>query len=284
MFTKRKNKPIRGVRKVKFKEFPWIKIFKTTTAVFMTGVLIFLIFSLRYHKKRSSQTLMDNLQLNESVSTLAEDLTTERDTFEAFVTQQLIRNIELEDGVEELNAALEETQEDNSGLLDQLASARLQNDILKNKLNTMLGKASRNGEELSPSPMGSSGLSIKELKVLTKGTNLAGIEEALLQIEVKNNVNALYALAVAKLETGSGTSSLCKNNNNLFGMRGRNGWYKYSTKPESVLAFGNLMTSNYFSKGYTTLEKIGPRYAEGSNSWAIKAKYHMLNDMRKLHR
>ncbi|MFA7205370.1 MAG: glucosaminidase domain-containing protein [Saccharofermentanales bacterium] len=281
MKRKFKRKPLRGARKFRVGELPWKTIIKVSSAVIMAGIFIFQFFTLKYHEKRSSQTLMDNLQLNEKVSTLTHDLSEERVSFETFITDQLERNVELESTLTETNDVLTDIRDENTLLLDELAAARLQNDVLRNKLNTMLGNASRNGEELSPSPMGPSGLSVKDLQKLTKGTNLAGIEEALLQIEDEHNVNALYALAVAKLETGSGTSFLCNEYNNLFGMRGKD-WYRYETKNDSVLAFGELMVRNYFSKGFVTLERIGPRYAEGSNTWAIKAKFHMLRDMRKL--
>ena len=273
---------MKGARKLRIAELPWKTIIKVSAAVIISGIFIFQFFTLKYHEKRSSRTLIDNLKLNDTVSALTDDLFEERISFEAFVTEQLERNVSLKKGLDETSDTLTETQEENTVLIEQLAAARLQNDILRNKLDTMLGNASRNGEELSPSPMGPSGLTVQDLRKLTQGTNLAGIEEALLQIEEEYNVNALYALAVAKLETGSGTSFLCNEYNNLFGMRGKD-WYRYTSKNDSVLAFGKLMVGNYFSKGFVTLERIGPRYAEGSKTWAIKAKYHMLMDMRKLH-
>lgn len=282
MNKKAKRKPLKGARKFRIRELPWKAIITVTAAVIISGIFVFQLVTLKYHEKRSSQTLIENLKLNDTVSVLTDDLFEERITFEAFITSELEKNVALKKGLEDTSEVLTETQEENTALLDQLAAARLQNDILRNKLDTMLGTASRNGEELSPSPMGPSGLSLSDFRILTQGTNLAGIEEALLQIEETYNVNGLYALAVAKLETGSGTSRLCNENNNLFGMRGKD-WYKYETKQDSVMAFGKLMVDNYFSKGFVTLERIGPRYAEGSNTWAIKAKYHMLRDMRKLH-
>lgn len=256
--------------------------FKATAAVLICGVLIYQFFTLRYHAARSSETLSNNLQLNAKVSTLTTDLTQERVSFETFITDQLERIVELDDQVNDLTTVLDTTETDNAELLQQIESARKQNDVLRNKLDTLLGNASRSGAELTPSAVGTSGLTLKELQVLTSGTNLAGIEPALLQIEKDYNVNALYALAVAKLETGSGTSFLVKRYNNLFAMRGGADWFSYKSKADSVVAFGKLMDS-YFKKGYNTLDKIGPRYCEGSKSWALKAKYHMITDMRKLH-
>lgn len=282
MIKKNRRKPLRGARKIHFREFPWMTYFKVTVAVIICGALIYQFFTLRYHAARSSETISHNIQLNAKVSGLTTDLTEERVSFETFVTDQLDKIVELDDQVNDLSSVLDTTVTDNADLLQQLESARKQNDILRNKLDTLLGKASRSGAELTPSAVGTSGLTLKELQKCTAGTNLAGIEPALLQIEKDYNVNALFALAVAKLETGSGTSFLVKQHNNLFAMRGGSGWYTYKSKSDSVVAFGKLM-AGYFSKGYNTLDKIGPRYCEGSESWALKAKYHMITDMRRLH-
>lgn len=256
--------------------------FKAAASMILCAVLIYQFFTLRYHAARSSETLAKNLLLNDKVSELTDDLSQERGSFETFITDQLEKMVEMDDKVEEMSSELDITEAENTDLLKQLDSARTQNDVLRRKLDTLLGTASRSGAELTPSAFGPSGLSQKELQVLTSGTNLAGIEPALLQIEKTYNVNALYALAVAKLETGSGTSFLVKKYNNLFAMRGGSGWFSYKTKSDSVIAFGKLMAS-YFSKGYDTIEEIGPRYCEGSQSWALKAKYHMITDMRRLH-
>ncbi len=281
MIRQNRRKPLRGARKIHFRELPWMTYFKAAAAVILCGGLVFQFFALRYHAARSSETLKNNLQLNARVSSLTTDLTSEKVSFETFITDQLEKSAELGDKVQELSSELDITETENVDLLKQLESARAQNDILRSKLDTMLGKASRSGSELTPAAMGKSGLTVKELQKLTAGTTLAGIEESLLKIEKTNNVNALFALAVAKLETGIGTSFLVKNYNNLFAMRGGSGWFRYRSKNDSVAAFGTLM-ADYFSKGYNTIDKIGPRYAEGSKSWALKAKYHMITDMRKI--
>ena len=287
---KNKRRPLKGARKFRIEQMPWKTIALTISAAVIGVVLIVQFVSLEYNKKKITQTIIDNLQLNDTISSLTQDLSSEREDFENFITEQLENNVTLQDKIDvkqseidEKDLALLSTQEENTALLNNLAAAQLQNDTLRRKLDTMLGNTSRNGEELSPLPTGPSGLTVNELKKLTAGTALAGIEDALLEIEEQYNVNALYALAVAKLETGSGTSFLVKEYNNLFAMRGRDGWFHYGTKAESVHAFGKLMVNNYFSKGFLTLETIGPRYAEGSHTWALKAKYHMITDMRKLH-
>lgn len=282
MIRKRKSKPVRGSRKIRFRELPWIKYLKFMSIFLIIGVLGYQFFSLRFNAEKLAITQQFNEQLTQKVSLLSSELSEERITMQSSLAEQTNDLTTMKDQIAKITTDLSTTQQTNTDLTSQLNGYKNQNDVLRQKLETMLGNASRSGEELSPSPVGRSGLTLAELQKLTKGSSLAGIEVALLKIETDYNCNALYALSVAKLETGGGTSKLCKTQNNLFGMRGSSDWLSYATKGDSVIAFGKLMKSNYFSKGYVTLEKIGPRYAEGSTTWAPKAKNYMLNDMRKI--
>lgn len=82
---------------------------------------------------------------------------------------------------------------------------------------------------------------------------------------VKNNIpHPNIVLAQAKLETGNFTSSICKQHNNLFGLRTKNGYKKYDHWNESVADYKKLISSKY--KGgcyYEFLENIG--YATNPN-------------------
>ncbi len=278
----RKSKPIRGSRKIQLREFPWGACIKYFTIFLIIGILGYQFLTLRVHATNLAQSQQLNSKLTTDVSLLASDLQEERIASLSSLVEQSNDLEQMKVQIEKLTADLSKTKQDNSDLSAQLKSVKTQNDVFRNKLETMLGQASRSGSELTPSPIGKSGLTLKELQKLTKGSTLVGIEPALLQIETTYNCNALYALAVAKLETGGGTSELCRNHNNLFGMRARSGWISFKTKADSVISFGKLMKNNYFGKGFNTLAKIGPRYAEGSTTWDDKAKYHMTNDMRKL--
>lgn len=282
LIRKRKSKPIRGSRKIRLRELPWMTYIKYFSLAIIVGYLGFQFFSMRFHAYNLAQSQKLNKELTSKVSTLNTTLSEEKQLAASSLAKQSDDLQQMKLQITKLSTDLSETKQDNSDLTTQINNYRNQNDVLRQKLETMLGNASRSGSELSPSPIGKSGMTLAELQKLTKGTNLAGIETALLKIETTYNCNALFALAVAKLETGGGTSKLCKENNNLFGMRKSSGWMKFSTKSESVLYFGNLMKTKYFAKGYKTLAKIGPKYAEGSTTWDDKAKYHMLNDMRKI--
>jgi flagellum-specific peptidoglycan hydrolase FlgJ len=283
LFKKKKYKPIRGSRKIRFRELPWLNYFKYFAILLIVGVLGYQFLSLRFHAEKLSQTQSTNNELAQKVSLLTSDLNEERISMQSSLAEQTNDLTSMKDQLSKLSGDLSTTKQANADLSTQLSAYKTQNDVLRQKLDTILGQASRSGSELSPSAVGKSGLTVTDLQKLTKGSALAGIEPALLKIETDYNCNALYALAVAKLETGGGTSTLSKTQNNLFGMRGSKDWLSYATKSDSVIAFGKLMKTNYFSKGYTTLDRIGPRYAEGSTTWAPKAKNYMLNDMRKVH-
>lgn len=246
------------------------------------GILGYQFFSLRFHAAKLTETQQYNLDLNKKVSLLTSDLKEERMLLQTSLAEQTAELTTLKSHLDQLSTDLSSTQQSNTDLSTQIDGYRVQNDVLRQKLGTILGNASRSGEELSPSPVGKSGLTITDLQKLTKGTPLAGIEPALLKIETDYNCNALYALAVAKLESGIGTSVNARTKNNIYGILGKSDWLSYVSKSDSVISFGKIMKSNYFSKGFVTLERIGPRYAEGSTTWAPKAKNYMLNDMRLL--
>ncbi|WP_216369608.1 glucosaminidase domain-containing protein, partial [Brevibacillus sp. MCWH] len=68
-----------------------------------------------------------------------------------------------------------------------------------------------------------SNASIDDLRKILDGTALEGIEHALLEVEDKFGINALFTLAVAKLESAHGKSKLARHKNNLFGMNAVDG-------------------------------------------------------------
>ncbi len=88
-------------------------------------------------------------------------------------------------------------------------------------------------------------------------------------------VDPYLATAVMLHETGckSKCSALVRKCNNVAGQKGApscNGSYKgYSTIDEGIKGAINNLHKNYYSRGLTTVELIGPRYAE-SSSWVSK--------------
>jgi len=133
-----------------------------------------------------------------------------------------------------------------------------------------------------------SGLTEAHIETVLKGTALEGesLAPAILEIEEKYGINALFTIAVMKLESGNGKSRLAKTKNNLFGLNATGGnnskAYSFETKADSVRKFGQLIADHYVGKGYTTIEKIGGKYCPANEDWPRLVKQIMKSDHRKI--
>ncbi|TFE26335.1 glucosaminidase domain-containing protein [Cohnella luojiensis] len=134
-----------------------------------------------------------------------------------------------------------------------------------------------------------SGLSEEDIAMIFDGTDLAGhrLEEAILEVEEEYGINALFTIAVMKLESGNGSSRLAKNKNNLFGLNASGAdphkrAFSFETKGDSVRKFGQLLSKNYVGKGYTTIEKIATKYCPANSKWSGLVKNIMKRDYSKL--
>ncbi len=134
-----------------------------------------------------------------------------------------------------------------------------------------------------------SGLSEEDIARIFKGTDLAeqGLEEAILEVEKMYGINALFTIAVMKLESGNGSSRLAKNKNNLFGLNAtgpdpHRKAFAFEKKGDSVKKFGQLLADKYVDKGYTTIEKIATKYCPANSKWPSLVKTIMKKDYKKL--
>ncbi|RKP58048.1 hypothetical protein D7Z26_00630 [Cohnella endophytica] len=134
-----------------------------------------------------------------------------------------------------------------------------------------------------------SGLSEEDVARIFDGTALAGngLEETVLEVEEQYGINALFTIAVMKLESGNGSSKLARSKNNLFGLNAitgdaHNRAFSFETKGDSVRKFGQLLSKNYVGKGYTTIEKIATKYCPANSNWSGLVKNIMKKDFEKL--
>ena len=67
------------------------------------------------------------------------------------------------------------------------------------------------------------------------------------------------AVAISKWETGSWTSNIYNNKNNVGGMYCR-GFISYNSLDEGIEAFVSNLKRNYYDMGLNTIEKIGSKY------------------------
>ncbi|NIK71528.1 flagellum-specific peptidoglycan hydrolase FlgJ [Paenibacillus sp. BK720] len=134
-----------------------------------------------------------------------------------------------------------------------------------------------------------SGLTEEHIAKLFEKTALAnhGLEKAVLEVEEEYGINAYFTIAVMKLESGNGKSTLAKKKNNLFGLNAidsdkYNRAFAFETKSDSVRKFGQLLAKNYVGKGYTTIDKVARKYCPTNPKWASLVMNIMKRDYKKL--
>lgn len=129
-----------------------------------------------------------------------------------------------------------------------------------------------------------SGCTVEELNTMTRGTGLDGLGQVLKEIEEANSVNGIFALAVAQLESGHGTSYLARHQNNIFGLDPYNGGMTFETKEDCVRYFGRLIERHYFGEGLTSLYDINQMYEPYNDNWSYLVQSLMNANRTKIGR
>lgn len=124
---------------------------------------------------------------------------------------------------------------------------------------------------ITMNPFQKTNLSPEELnKVLSKG--LSGYGQAFYNMEQIYGVNSIFAISVAELESGNGTSYAFRVKNNAFGIGPGK---RFSSVENGIYYFGELMNkSTYYGK---SIDRIGSIYCVGGN-WANKVKSLMRSN------
>ncbi len=107
-------------------------------------------------------------------------------------------------------------------------------------------------------------------KMLTKG--LSGYGQAFYDMEQKYGINSVFAISVAELESGYGTSYAFRKRNNAFGIGSGK---RFSSVVAGIDYFGQLMNKSiYYGK---SIDRIGKIYCV-SSSWSSKVKSLMKSN------
>lgn len=106
-----------------------------------------------------------------------------------------------------------------------------------------------------------SNLTAEEFDKMLSGTELEGIGDALEEVEIKHNLNGLYFLGLACLESGYGSSKYARERNNLVGWNAvdsnPNKATYFKSKDECISYVAAKLKSNYLTEngcyfeGYT---------------------------------
>jgi|GEM_PF-2479954 len=120
-------------------------------------------------------------------------------------------------------------------------------------------------------------LTVEALDLILADTGLEGMGQAFYDMEETYQVNALFAMAVAKTESGLGVTNYATNRNNYFGMIGRT----FESGEEGIMAFGELMNRGlYYGE---TMEGIAEKYCPlNKDLWVEKNMQYMLGFWEKL--
>ena len=142
-------------------------------------------------------------------------------------------------------------------------------------------KADEKAKEITSS---STSISYDELvNKLNRSLNstLAGKGDTFAKYAIELGIDPYLAVAIVLHETGCkwNCSTLLKQCNNVGGMKGspgcNGGSYKaFSSLDEGIKVFMTNLYNNYYAKGLTTPESIGPKYA-ASTTWATQVRSYM---------
>ncbi len=114
-----------------------------------------------------------------------------------------------------------------------------------------------------------SNLTAEELDIMLEGTALHGLGQAFVEAEQKYNVNSLYMLGLACLESGYGTSKYATDRYNLYGFGA------YDSNPDLAKRFDGWVDSTMFVASYLQRNYLteGAIYFHGYTPEGVDVKY-----------
>lgn len=93
--------------------------------------------------------------------------------------------------------------------------------------------------------------------------------DALEQMEKTYGVNGLFVMSISWMESGSKTSTLARNHNNMTSIYGGDGLNTYSSPSECIMNTGRILKDNYYTnRGCRSASDIGKIYCPPNPNWA----------------
>lgn len=155
-----------------------------------------------------------------------------------------------------------ENKRSTTGYINEVADIYKPSDSEEDKID-----ASVNGwNESSSAKTKASGSLINQFNSKFQGV-LAGKGKEIAAAAEKYGIDPKLFASIIALETGWGTSSLIRNNNNPGGMRGSGDWMSFGSLSEGLDAMARNLKNNYYNQGLTTPETIGPKYCPDGSDW-----------------
>lgn len=127
-----------------------------------------------------------------------------------------------------------------------------------------------------------SGISKNKIMELLRDTTYCNDEviDELYNLEHSDKpINCLFVIAISKLESGNGNSSLAQSHNNLGGIKSRSGGYQYfNSHSNSIKSIGDILVNYVYDKQIgNSIWQINNLYCESSD-WSSKL-IKIINEM-----
>lgn len=166
------------------------------------------------------------------------------------------------------------TKEKSTAAVDVDISNALRTSTVDSILEKESIPAYSTGEVMAMDVSQPSGVSLSDLKLVTRGA-LVGLEEAFLKAEEDYGINCLFVMAIASHESANGT--MCYAPNNMFGYGGMS----FSSKAECIDVVSRGLAQNYLATGGSlysgkTISSVNKRYA-ASTTWDDKVARNMVS-------
>lgn len=120
------------------------------------------------------------------------------------------------------------------------------------------------------------GLKEEDYSLLTQGTWWEGNEQALIDLERNYGVNAMFAMAVSTLESGSGSSDRAKSRNNYYGLELPNYW---NNLYDNTQYWGNCIKENYVGENRLSTYNISPKYCPPNSAYWGQYTHDKMRDL-----
>lgn len=127
---------------------------------------------------------------------------------------------------------------------------------------------------------------------LLEGTNLSGLEYEFLKAQSEYDVNVVFLISLAALESSWGTSNMAINKNNLFGFcaydNNTSKAKTFKSKSDCIMHVTKYISENYLTEGGkyyngVTLKAVNKKYSS-SEEWSKKVATIMDIQYKKLNK
>lgn len=98
---------------------------------------------------------------------------------------------------------------------------------------------------------------------------LRGKGNVLSKLEDDFNINPIGLISIWVWESDIGSSYIGRNNHNLAGIRGSNGYKYFDTYTDCMVYHARLLRENYLDDGLYTWEMIGDKYCPDNDEWPV---------------